>query len=240
MKKEQKRDYFEELNAELFSLSATSQKELNTSEAIIGYRILIISENDEEISYTVNINIEANRFFIVKDFSLSGSESRFNRLNFYYNRESVIQMTLEIEFILSQIIYIYVNKKNNINFFDNDFGTAWNDILSKISLQNKVALTRKWGLLKKQDKKKLERVINIRNKFVHSINEETISITLDGKKISWALLKRKKKYMEEFGKLFGTVYRNLIGIYKDMWDPQDMATYILKQIQEEKKKLTKQ
>lgn len=140
-----------------------------------------------------------------------------HRLN---DRGRILEKLLLVEFFLSQIIFIYMNDKEQIDFFDTSFNKNWDEMLREISFRKKVHLLNKFELLKKETRKTLHEIIDVRNQMAHTLRQSHVFI--EG--VPW---KEKKN---AFGEEAEKCWSDLLDVYKEIWNPEEMAEYILRQL----------
>ena len=186
---------------------------------IPSFRIFMVSDNRNIVIYTVNSKRDNREYSMVHSVSAG--------VPITTDRGKILEKSIRIEFLLSQIIFIYMNGKN-VNFFDPVFGGMWNDILEKITFAQKIKLLNKWKLKKFDGKtrKHLDTIKYVRNQLAHTLNKGYIYYDFGGNEF------RLKDSQEQFGNIVNECWINLLGVYQELWNQKELAEYILNQLME--------
>ena len=154
----------------------------------------------------------------------------------WYNRCEIMDNILVLETLLSQIIFVVFNREkvNNkydysrVKFFDDDFNIKWDYILEKIDFGAKIRALEEQGIINKRkhrdESECLYKIMGVRNQVAHILNQNFIY--LDRKKKDKLLANNLNEFQEYLKKTF----KYLIDIYRDVWDPIDMAEFIKQEI----------
>ena len=192
----------------------TQLKEKVISSGVSPHRVFVVSESKDELMYIEKVpgGPPVISQHLCTELVLSeGIRGRGDFLN----------KVFLIELLLLQIIFISMNEKEHIDFFDETLNVRWNGLLFEFPIAKKIKFLNRFKLLKKKTIIKLEKIRGVRNKMAHILHENYIRVN----GVTW------QEGREFLGNEVNMCWSELLEAYTELWDPGDMAKCILDQLE---------